>query len=89
LAQLAAIWWLRWQGGAGEDALVTSTMITVLTPVCLGLLVVAVVLPQLSKLKLTGLEAELSEPKPKEALESGPKGEIGFGNASRAIGLTP
>jgi tetratricopeptide (TPR) repeat protein len=85
--QLVAIWMLRWLYGASESALVTTTMITVLVPVCLGLLVISVVLPWLSKLKLTGLEAELSEPKPKEALASGPKGEIGFGNASRTIGL--
>jgi hypothetical protein len=52
-------------------------MITVLAPVCLGLLVVSVLLPSLTKLKLTGLEAELSEPKPK-AVAGGPKGQIGF-----------
>ena len=85
--QLVVIWMLRWLYG---NAIVTTTMITVLVPVCLGLLVVSVVLPWLSKLKLTGLEAELSEPKPKEALASGPGGsgsEIGFANASRTISL--
>ena len=87
LVQLVAIWMLRWLYGAGESAIVTTTMITVLVPVCLGLLVVSVVLPWLSKLKLTGLEAELSETKPKEALASGPRGEITFANASRTIGL--
>ena len=81
------MWMLRWLYGAGESALVTTTMITVLVPICLGLLVVSVVLPWLSKLKLTGLEAELTEPKPKEAMAAGPKGEISFGNASRTIGL--
>ena len=85
--QLVAIWTLRWWYRGGDTALVGTTMITVLVPVCLGLLVVSVVLPWLSKLKLAGLEAELSEPKPKDALASGPKGEIGFGNASRTIGL--
>jgi tetratricopeptide (TPR) repeat protein len=85
--QLIAMWLLRWLYGAGESALVTTTMITVLVPICLGLLVVSVVLPWLSKLKLTGLEAELTEPKPKETMAAGPKGEISFGNASRTIGL--
>jgi hypothetical protein len=57
-------------------------MITVLVPICLGLVVVSILLPSLSKLKLTGLEAELSQPTAKEALASGPKGEIGFGSGS-------
>jgi tetratricopeptide (TPR) repeat protein len=85
LVQLIAIWALRWRYGAGNDALVNTTMITVLVPVCLGLLVVSVVLPWLSKLKLTGLEAELSKPEPKRELASGPKGEISFDRASRPI----
>ena len=77
LCQLIALWVMHW----ANDKLVTSTMITVLVPICLGLLVVAVLLPSLTKLKLTGLEAELSEPKPK-AVASGPKGNIGFGHLS-------
>jgi tetratricopeptide (TPR) repeat protein len=87
LAQLIAIWMLRWRYGAGNDALVTTAMITVLVPVCLGLLVISVVLPWLSKLKLTGLEAELSKPEPKRELASGPKGEISFDHASHTIGM--
>lgn len=81
LAQLAGLWYLRLQGG--DKSSVTPAMITVLVPVCLGLLVVSVLLPSLTKLKLTGLEAELSEPKPK-AVAAGPKGQINFGRCSGA-----
>ena len=35
-----------------------------------------------TKLKVTGLEAELSEPQPKQALATGPKGDVGFGRSS-------
>jgi tetratricopeptide (TPR) repeat protein len=78
LIQLIALWVLR----LNTDA-VTDTMLTVLLPILLGLMVVAILLPWLSRLKLTGLEAELSEPAPTQP--SGPKGaigEIGFGSVS-------
>lgn len=81
VAQLCGLWWLRLRGG--DNSAVTPVMITVLVPICLGLLVVSVLLPSLTKLKLTGLEAELSEPKPK-AVTAGPKGQIGFGRNSGA-----
>jgi tetratricopeptide (TPR) repeat protein len=81
LCQLGGLWYLRLQGG--DKGVITPLMITVLVPVCLGLLVVSVLLPSLTKLKLTGLEAELSEPKPK-AVAAGPKGQISFGRASGA-----
>ncbi len=75
LTQLIALWVLRL-----NTAVVTDTMLTVLLPILLGLMVVAILLPWLNRLKLTGLEAELSEPAP--AQPSGPKGEIGFGSVS-------
>jgi tetratricopeptide (TPR) repeat protein len=78
LCQLVGLWFVRLRGGPVSDV-----MITVLVPVCLGLLVVSVLLPSLTKLKLTGIEAELSEPKPK-AVAAGPKGDIGFGRGSSA-----
>jgi tetratricopeptide (TPR) repeat protein len=81
LCQLGGLWFLRLQGG--DKSVVTPVMITVLVPVCLGLLVVSVLLPSLTKLKLTGLEAELSEPKPK-AVVAGPKGQINFGRGASA-----
>ena len=77
LTQLIALWIFRLR-----TEKITDTMLTVLVPILLGLIVVAVLLPWLSRLKMTGLEAELSEPTPKESLSSGPKGEIGFSSAS-------
>lgn len=73
LTQLAGLWVLRYRTNT-----ITDTMLTIMVPILLGLMVVAVLLPSLSKLKMTGLEAELSEPAPKDSLMSGPKGEIGF-----------
>jgi tetratricopeptide (TPR) repeat protein len=78
LTQLIALWILRFR-----TEKITDMMLTVLVPILLGLMVVAVLLPWLSRLKMTGLEAELTEPAPKESLSSGPKGEkIGFSAAS-------
>ena len=78
LSQLIALWILRFR-----TEKITDMMLTILVPILLGLLVVAVLLPWLSRLKMTGLEAELTEPAPKESLSSGPKGEkIGFSSAS-------
>jgi tetratricopeptide (TPR) repeat protein len=77
LTQLIALWILRYR-----TEKITDTMLTVLVPILLGLMVVAVLLPWLSRLKMTGLEAELSEPTPKDSLPSGPKGEIGFSSTS-------
>jgi hypothetical protein len=39
----------------------------------------------LVKLKLPGVEAELSQSQQKEPISSGPKGEIGFGSSSSII----
>jgi len=77
LTQLIALWILRFR-----TEKITDTMLTVLVPILLGLMVVAVLLPWLSRFKMTGFEAELPEPTPKESLPSGPKGEIGFSSAS-------
>jgi Flp pilus assembly protein TadD len=83
LGQLALLWWWRLKYGVDEKhAVVTSTMLTVLVPLCLGLVVVSILLPSLTKLKLTGgFEAELSQPQAKDTLASGPKGQIGFGSS--------
>ncbi|WP_020160063.1 tetratricopeptide repeat protein [Methylobacter marinus] len=75
LTQLIALWVLRF---FRTDGIITDTMLIVLVPILMGLMVVTVLLPGLTRLKMTGLEAELSEPTPKESLPSGPKGEIGF-----------
>ena len=85
LLQLGLLWWWRLQYHLDDkNAIVTGTMLTVLVPVCLGLIVVSVLLPSLTKLKLTGFEAELSQQQGKEALASGPKGQIGFSSSSLA-----
>lgn len=85
LLQLGLLWWWRLKYGADDKhAIVTGTMLTVLVPVCLGLIVVSVLLPSLTKLKLTGFEAELSQQHGKETLASGPKGQIGFSSSSLA-----
>jgi tetratricopeptide (TPR) repeat protein len=80
LAQLGLLWWCRIKYEADKNAVVTPTMFTVLVPICLGLIVVSILLPYLSRLKLTGLEAELSQPTATQSLASGPKGEIDFGS---------
>jgi hypothetical protein len=41
-------------------------------------------LPWLNHLKMTGIEAQLNEQDPKETLNSGPKGEIGFSKRTSA-----
>ena len=83
LLQLGLLWWWRLKYGVDEKhAVVTGAVLTVLVPVCLGLIVVSVLLPSLTKLKLTGLEAELSQQQGKETLASGPKGQIGFSSSS-------
>lgn len=66
---------------------VTETMLTVMSPILLGLVVVAFLLPALIRLKLPGLEAELSQPQ--ESVSSGPKGEVGFGSSQPTISSGP
>ena len=85
--QLAILWYYRLKFGGGDDALITGVMITVLVPVCLGLMIVAFLLPSLTKLTVTGIEVELAEPR-RVAESSGPKGEIGFGDALQMAGRT-
>jgi tetratricopeptide (TPR) repeat protein len=77
LLQLAGLWIALLR----TPSKVSTTMLTVLIPILLALIVVSVLLPWLSRLKVTGLEAELNAPGPKESLTSGPRGEIGFGSA--------
>lgn len=74
--QLVFLWivFLRW-------GRIDTTAMLVLVPLVLTLILVSILLPWLSRLKLRGLEAVLSEPKPKETLASGPKGNVGFDTA--------
>jgi tetratricopeptide (TPR) repeat protein len=73
-----------------EEMKVDKSMLTLMTPLLLGLLVVALLLPNLNKLKLPGgFEAEISELKTKENISSGPKGDIGFGSSLPIISPGP
>lgn len=73
-----------------EESIVDKSMLTFMMPLLLGLLVVAFLLPNLNKLKLPGgFEAEISEPKTKEKISAGPKGEIGFGSSVPIISPGP
>ena len=74
LGQLTAIWVFRIFYGNR----ISETLVGILVPILSGLIVVSVLLPWLNRLKLTGLEAQLNEQNPKETLNKGPKGEIGF-----------
>lgn len=86
LAGLIALWILFLTGWGGK---VESSLITFMTPLLLGLIIVSLLLPNLNKLKLPGgFEAEISQPKPRE-ISSGPKGEIGFGSSQEAISPGP
>jgi tetratricopeptide (TPR) repeat protein len=71
-----------------EEMVVDKTMLTVYTPMLLGLFVIALLLPNLSKLKLFGgIEAEISEVKTE--ISSGPKGDVGFGSSLPIISPGP
>jgi tetratricopeptide (TPR) repeat protein len=80
LLLLIAMWMLYFRSEK-----VTSTMIATMSPTLSGLVFVGFLLPWLSRLKLPGLEAELS--KPREKLAPGPKIPLGFGRP--AIGAGP
>ena len=63
---------------------VTPTMVLTFSPILLGLSLVAFLLPWLIRLKLPGVEAELSQPK--EKISKGPDGSIGFGSTAISSG---
>jgi tetratricopeptide (TPR) repeat protein len=63
---------------------ITSTMVNTLSPILLGLVFIAFLLPWLSRLKLPGVEADLSQPK--EKVSAGPTGSVGFGSSSLSSG---
>ena len=70
MAMLVTLWAAFWIGKVKESTLLT------LTPILLALIPVGFLLPLLTKLKLLGVEAELSQPK--EKVSKGPTGEFGF-----------
>jgi len=63
---------------------IKPTMLGTLSPILLGLIFVAFLMPWLSKLKLPGVEAELS--RPKEKVSTGPTGSVSFGSSSLSAG---
>jgi tetratricopeptide (TPR) repeat protein len=62
---------------------VTPALLTAMTSILLGWLVVAALLPNLNTLQLPGgFEAVINEPKPPDTnISTGPRGEIGFGSS--------
>jgi len=80
LMQLVFIWIVYF-----NTTKITSGMVSVLVPVLSGLLIISVLLPWLSRFKLSGIEAELNNPNPKESLASGPKGEMIMSNNLRKL----
>lgn len=78
LVQLVFVWFLYL-----NTTKMTSAIISILVPILSGLLIISVLLPWLSRFKMSGIEADLSDPKPKESLASGPKGEMIMSNNFR------
>ena len=69
---------------------VDQTLFNVMTPILLGLMAIGALLPNLTKLKLPGFEAEVSEPKPTEPnISTGPRGDIGFGTSLPIVDPDP
>ncbi|HEY0728232.1 MAG TPA: tetratricopeptide repeat protein, partial [Pyrinomonadaceae bacterium] len=69
---------------------VDQTLFNVMTPILLGLMAIGALLPNLTKLKLPGFEAEVSEPKPSEPnISTGPRGDIGFGTSLPIVDPEP
>lgn len=91
IAQLSLVWMLRFRPaailGTKPDSTATTSAaaatgipdatFAVLIPVLIAFLLVVALLPNLKSLKVTGLEADLSQPGPEHTLPAGPKGEVG------------
>lgn len=71
LCQLAVLWAAHIEA----PTLVGETAITVLVPICLGLMIVAFLLPSLTKFSVTGIAIELKQP-PSMPDQKGPIGEL-------------
>lgn len=79
VALLSLLWYFYlydWSPEATKEGRVTEKVLLIMSPILLGLVVVASLLPYLAKLKMPGLEAELTKPQMSEAQPSGPKGPI-------------
>ena len=71
LAQLILVWVLYL-----KTEKITVVTVSVLVPILSGLLIISILLPWLSKFKMSGIEAELNAQNPKDNLATGPKGEM-------------
>lgn len=81
LVQLGLLWYFFKLNKIHE------TQLTFMVPILLGLTVLSFLLPGLRKLKLPGMEAELTQPK--ETISTGPTGSIGFGSSMPSISSGP
>lgn len=66
---------------------INENVLLVMLPILLGLTVIAFLLPWLIKIKLPGIEAELSQPT--KSISSGPIGEINFASSTTLIKAGP
>lgn len=66
---------------------INENILLVMLPILLGLTVIAFLLPWLIKIKLPGIEAELSQPT--KSISSGPTGEINFASSTSLINTGP
>lgn len=75
---------------ATDEFTVDRSLLNLMTPLLLGLLTIAALLPHLTKLKLPGFEAEIAEPKPPDPnISTGPRGETGFGSSLLIVDQEP
>lgn len=73
-----------------EEFVVDGPLLNFMTPLLLGLFTISALLPTLSKLKLPGFEAEISDPKsPEPTISSGPRGDIKFGSSMPIVDAEP
>ena len=83
-ASLVGVWYLYFK----HPEKVSATMLTTLTPMLLGLAVFGILLPfiihQLRRLKIFGVEADLSEPI--DTRPAGPSGSVSFRSGSAGGG---
>lgn len=82
IASLVALWLLYL-----VYSKVTETTLAVITPLLLGLMVVAFLMPKLSSLKLPGFEAQLSQPE--KITAAGPVGGVGFNVSPPTVSTGP
>ena len=70
------------------ESKIPVNILMILTPILLGLIIISSLLPSLIKLKLPGIEAELSRTninQPEESMQFGPSAGIGFSGFTSSI----